>query len=129
MPLRTHWRPASCEEAGCVQYRHGWVSTFDLSTDLGMKQYDYCRQDKTRSWSMQRASLTLVKFVYPPGQPCFRKTEHRVPLERPGRFYVAGGDFRGNPRGVPARAHRNANDWCEDFAEHQDRIATAIQKG
>jgi hypothetical protein len=129
MPLATHWRPSTCEEAGCEHYRHGWVSTFDLATDLGVKQHDYCKADRTRSFHIQRAGLTLVKFVYKPGNRCFRSGDHRLPLERPARFTVRGGDFRGNPRGVPARVHSSATDWCEDFAEHQDRIAAAIQKG
>lgn len=129
MPVRTHWRQATCEEAGCEAYRHGWVSTFDLSTDLGQAQYEHCKNDRERSFSMQRASLTLAKFIYPPGNRCFRSGDHRVPLERPARFYVAGGDFRGNPRRVPVRVHSRAEDWVEDFSAHQDRIATAIQRG
>lgn len=127
MPLPTHWRPATCEEVDCEAYRYGWVSTFDLSTDLGQKQYDYCRQDKTRSCSMQRASLTLVKFVYPPGNRCFRAGDHRLPMERPAVFTVRGGDWRGVT--TSARVHKRAEDWIEDFAEHQDRLATQLERG
>lgn len=129
MPLRTHWRPATCEEVGCAAYRSGWVSTFDLSTELGQKQYAYCKDDRSRSFSMQQASMTLVKLVYKPGNKCFQASDHKLPLGRPGRFYVAEGDFRGNPRNIPVRVHRSADNWVEDFSEHQDKIATAIQKG
>lgn len=129
MPLRTHWRQVSCEEIGCEAYLHGWVSTFDVSTELGQRQFAFCRMDRTRSYSLQRPSVSLVKLVYAPGNTCFRRDEHRVPLQRPARFYVAGGDFRGNPRGIPLRVHQRAEDWCEDFAEHQDRLSAAIERG
>jgi hypothetical protein len=129
MPLKTHWRPATCEETGCDAYRRGWVSTFDLSTDLGKRQFDYCKADKTRSFSIQRPAANLVKFVYAPGNCCFKAGDHRLPLERPARLYVAEGDWRGNPRGVPARVHQRPQDWVDDFANHQDRLAAAVQKG
>jgi hypothetical protein len=128
-PVRTHWRPATCEEAGCAAFSNGWVSTFDLATELGRKQYDYCSHDKTRSFTEQRDGTTLVRLTYGPGNKCFQHGDHKVPLERPARFYVAEGDFRGNPRGIPVRVHRRAEDWCEDFAEHQDAINTAIERG
>lgn len=129
MPLRTHWRRATCEEVGCEAYRNGWVSTFDVATELGQRQYAYCKEDRSRSFSVQRPMLTLVKFVYPPGSRCFRSDEHRLPLDRPARFYVAEGDFRGNPRGIPVRVHARADDWVEDFSLHQQRLADAIEKG
>lgn len=127
MPLSTHWRAATCEEVGCEAYRKGWVSTFDLSTDLGTKQYEHCKADKSRSWSMQRATLTLVKFVYKPGNRCFRSGDHRMPLERPALFTVRGGDWRAATTSV--RTHVRAEDWVEDFSIHQDRLATAIERG
>lgn len=129
MPLRTHWRPASCEEADCEAYRHGWVSTFDLATELGQHQAAYCLADKERSFSMQRPTATMIKFIYKPGNRCFRSGDHKVPLERPARFYVQGGDWRGNPMGTATRVHTRPEHWVEDFSEHQDRLATAIKKG
>lgn len=129
MPRATHWRPASCEESGCEAYTHGWASTFDLNTELGRKQAHYVRHDRSRRHSEQDVGAGLVKFVFGPGQPCFRFREHQVPLERPAIFSVRGGDWRGNPTGVPARVHTRAEDWVEDFALHQDRLATALEKG
>lgn len=129
MPVKTHWRPATCEEAGCEAYLFGWVSTFDLSTDLGQRQIAFCRADKTRSFSTQQPDENLVKFVYAPGNRCFQSAGHRVPLERPARFYVAGGDYRGNPRGIPTRVLQRPEDWVDDFANHQGRLAAAIEKG
>lgn len=129
LPLPTHWRNATCDEVDCEAYRGGWVTTVDLSTDLGQKQADYIRHDRSRQASEQRTGLSEAKFVYGPGQRCFAADDHRVPLDRAPRFVVAGGDWRGNPRGTPVQVHRNASEWCEDFAEHQDRLATAIRKG
>lgn len=129
MSLKTHWRAATCEEVDCAAYRFGWASTFDVSTKLGMRQFEYCKGDRARSFSMQRPALNLVKFVYAPGNRCFSAADHRVPLERPARLYVAEGDWRGNPRGTRPRVHQRAEDWAEDFAEHQGRLAAAIEKG
>lgn len=129
MPLATHWQPATCEDVQCDAYVHGWVTTVDLTTDLGQRQYDYLTHDKTRSCTRQNVTQTLVKFVYKPGNRCFRSADHRLPVGRPARFYVAGGDHRGNPLGTPVRVHKNGADWAEDFAEHQDMIASAIEKG
>lgn len=129
MPLKTHWRDATCEEADCEAYRSGWASTFDLSTVLGRKQYSFCTHDRERSYSEQRPGGTLVKLVYPPGTPCFRRSEHKVPLERPARFYVAEGDWRGNPRRTPARVHSRPEHWVEDFSAHADKIRTAVERG
>jgi hypothetical protein len=128
-PLRTHFRKGTCEEAGCEAYLYGWVSTFDLSTELGLKQYEFCKADKERGFSIQRTSLTIVKFVYKPGNRCFRSEEHRVPVGKPPRFLVVGGDWRGNPRGTPTQVHRSAEDWIDDFANHQDNLKTAIERG
>lgn len=129
MPLKTHTRPATCAEAECEHYTHGWASTFDVSTDLGQRQFAFCRTDRTRSYQLQRPGPDLVRLIYAPGNTCFRRDEHRVALDRPARFYVAGGDWRGNPMATPVRVHASAANWCEDFATHQDRIATAIERG
>lgn len=128
MPIGSHWRPATCEEVDCDAYRCGWVSTFDLSTDLGQRQYRYCSHDRTRSFTESRAG-TLVSLTYPPGMACFAAGEHKVPLGRPATFTVRDGDFRGNPRGTEIRVHTRAEDWIDDFANHQDRLATEVQKG
>lgn len=129
MPVATHWRPATCEEVDCEAYLLGWVSTFDLSTDLGKRQFEYCKADKARAFSIQRPALNLIKFVYAPGNRCFQAGDHRLPLDRPARFYVKGGDYRGNPRGVARRVYGRAEDWVDDFANHQGRLAAVIQKG
>ncbi len=126
-PLRTHWRPASCEEVDCAAYINGFVTTVDLSTDLGQKQYDYLSHDKSRSFHMQRVNMTLVKFVYGPGNRCFNGM-HRTAVGRPPRLLVVGGDWRGNPRG-DLRVHKRLEDWVDDSRNHLDKIATLVQRG
>lgn len=127
MPLASHWRPATCDEVRCEAYRTGWVTTIDTSTELGRRQHHYLSHDKTRSYSVQRVSLTLFKFVYAPGNRCFRSGDHRLPLERPAVFTVRGGDWRAAT--TQARVHARARDWVEDFSEHLDALATARQRG
>lgn len=134
MPLATHWRWVSCEDYECDPFLQGFVLTCDLSTELGQKQAHFALNDKTRSCSMQRVSETMVKFLYKPGNKCFHNIpgdplRHRLPIGRPPFYLVAGGDWRGNPRGTPTMTHRRPEDWIDDFANHQDKLATAFQRG
>lgn len=126
-PLASHWRPGTCEEYECDEFLHGFVTTVDLGTDLGQRQYYYLTHDKSRKATIQRVSERIVKFVYGPGNRCFRYSEHRVPVGRPPLLLVLGGDWRGNPRQIRTVVHRRAEDWIEDFAEHQDKIATVLK--
>lgn len=128
MPLSSHFRRGTCEEVQCEPFLNGFVATFDLATDLGQKQYAYCKEDKDRSFSMQRVGLNIVKLVYKPGTPCFKRGEHRVPIGREPFFTVTGGDWRGNPRGTGMR-HNNGENWVDDFANHQDKLKTALERG
>lgn len=128
-PLATHWRRGKCEEFGCNDFLYGFVTTVDISTELGQKQFDFITHDRERSPSMQRVSETLYKFTFQPGTPCFNRSEHRVPVGRPPLLLVMGGDWRGNPRRVPTVRHQRVEDWVEDFSIHQDKIAAAVQRG
>jgi hypothetical protein len=133
MPLATHFRPATCGEAHCPDLTYGWKTTVDESTVLGQRQAHFIRHDQTRSFTEERTPDTLTVFTFGPGQPCFINPPtgagHRVPLHRPARYLVTGGDWRGNPRGTPRRVHASAEDWVDDFANHQETIAAAIRKG
>jgi hypothetical protein len=134
MPLGTHWRPVSCEDYECDDFMHGFVLTVDTSTDLGKKQFHFVTHDKTRKMSMQRVGEYVFKFLYGPGNKCFKNVEgdprrHKLPIGRPPFFLVSGGDWRGNPRGTPTMTHRRPEDWIDDFANHQDKLATAFQRG
>lgn len=128
-PLPTHWVPATCEDIDCDAYLHGWVSTFDLSTELGQHQYWFCTHDTTRSHSEYRPGGTLVELTYPPGTTCFAAGKHQRPVGRPPVFFVRPGDWRGNPDRNATRIHTRARDWVDDFATHQDRLTAEIEKG
>lgn len=128
MPLSTHWVPATCEEFDCAAFLNGWVTTIDLSTELGQKQYHFLTHDKTRTSEQEKLPGTLVKFTFAPGNTCFSKSEHKLPLGRPASFYTRGGDWRGNPGGE-RRVHKRAEDWIEDFSENQDRLNDLIERG
>jgi hypothetical protein len=126
-PLATHWRPATCAEAECLAYLHGWQTSVDETTELGQRQAYYIRHDKTRKHTERRAETGLTVFGFEAGQACF--AQHRAPNTRPERFLVTGGDFRGNPLGTPPRVHARPDDWVEDMAESLDEIRTRHEKG
>jgi hypothetical protein len=128
-PRQTHWRKATCEEYECDGYVYGFVTTVDLSTDLGQKQYEFITHDKTRGWHMERVGTTLVKFYCGPGNRCVNWDKHRVPIGRLPFLLVAGGDFRGNPHRIPTIRHRSYDDWTDDFANHQIRLKERVERG
>lgn len=129
-PLETHWRLATCEEVDCIDFLSGFVMTVDFSTELGQKQLWYLtKEDKDRHYSMQRTGPWEVKLIYGPGNPCMKRGDHRAPLGRPPLFVVSGGDWRGNPRGTPTRRFDRAEDWIDDFANHQIGVAEAVKRG
>ena len=128
VPLATHWRPATCEEVGCVQYLNGWASLIDETSELGQRQAHYIRHDRTRRHTEERTPDGLTRFTFEAGQKCYGASSHRRRLDRVERYAVRGGDWRGNPRGE-FREHVRPEDWVEDFGEHQDRLKTVIERG
>lgn len=126
-PKETHTVPATCEEVECDQYAKGWMMKLDLGTDLGQKQAYYIKHHSGRAYEVTNQRDGLVTLTFRGGQPCFR--EHRRDIERDPLFRVKGGDKRGNPLRIPTRTHKKPEFWVEEFAENQDRIATAQQKG
>jgi hypothetical protein len=128
-PVATHYRRATCDESGCLAYRHGWATMCDERTTLGQGQAHYIRKDSGRRFTEARTELGITRFTFEPGQPCFGAAEHRVPLDRPEFYIVREGDWRGNPRGVEPRVHASADDWVDEFANHQDKLARAIEQG
>lgn len=129
-PFRSHWRRGDCEEVDCADFLNGFVTTIDFSTELGQKQLHYLtKEDRDRRYHMQRTGPYEVKLIYGPGNPCFKRGSHRVPLERPPFYYVSGGDWRGNPRQTKRYLHKRPEDWVDDFATHQIEIAEAVSRG
>lgn len=124
-PLATHFRPATCQEVDCANYAKGWLTRLDTADPKQAGLANDIRMKLGRKFmAVERG--TVVEFTFPPGQQCF--AQHRVPLDRPEFFVVRDGDWRGNPRGT-APVQRNAADWQDDFANHQDRLKTALEAG
>lgn len=118
MPVQTHFRPATCEEYGCETFLGGWVTMLSVAqTDL----IDALRRSG-RPYTEKRGENGMIEFRFEPGTPCFKQSTHRVSLERDPVLIVRDGDWRGNPTGW-ARRHASMNDWIEDFALHQQRVA------
>ena len=124
-PLRTHWRPGTCEEADCGAWREGWVTSADLTTTEGQRIAHFITHDKTRRWTLQKVTATYVKFIFGPGQRCF--TPHQVRSARPPRWLVRDGDFR-TPQ-APAREHKRPEFWVEDQQETIARVEAIRQRG
>jgi hypothetical protein len=123
-PLATHWRDATCAEVDCAHYLGGWqVRVEGLPPELL-----HTARTSGRRFRELRAAEGETYLVFEAGQPCFRASAHRLPLDRPEFYFVRGGDWRGNPR-REGRQHANAADWVDDFANHQDKLATEAQKG
>jgi hypothetical protein len=123
-PLKTHWKKATCEQVDCEAYIYGWVTSVDVSSDLGREQADYIRRHSGRSFTETNPGV----FQFKAGQTCFRAADHRLKLEREPLFVVRHGDYRGNPDGWKIQ-HDNGANWQEDFAEHQDIITARIERG
>lgn len=123
-PRATHTRKATCAEVNCQHQREGWVTRVDVGTELGARQANYIRLHSGRHFSVAEAG-TLVTFTFTAGQTCF--AEHRVPIDRPAFYVVRGGDWRANTGLI--RRHLRGEDWVDDFATHQDKLATEINKG
>lgn len=124
-PRATHYRKGTCEEAECQQYRNGWITRIDEVTDLGARQARYIRKQSGRKFTEARSPVGLTTFSFPAGQSCFK--EHQVPLERDPLYVVKQGDYRAYS-GTPM-LHKRPDDWVDDFANHQDKIKTAIERG
>lgn len=126
-PKETHTVPATCEDVECDHYARGWQMKIDLGTDLGQKQAYYIKHHSGRAYKVIDLMDGLATYEFRSGQKCF--TEHRQKIERDPVFRVKGGDKRGNPLRVPTRTHKKPEFWVEEFAENQDRLATAQEKG
>lgn len=127
-PRATHLRDATCDEVDCPNYLIGWKTVVDERTDLGAQQAYYIRNQSGRHFKEDRnESPGLTTFYFEAGQICFAR--HEVKVGKPELYIVKGGDWRGNPAGIEPRKHANPADWVDDFANHQDKLATELSKG
>lgn len=121
-PKATHWRPATCAQFRCRAHLTGWTSRFAADDPRVL----YVRHGSGRRFVETRDPTGWVVFRFEPGQTCFRQHEHRLPLEREPVHRVLHGDYRG---AVLLRTHTRGADWVDEFANHQDRIATIHSRG
>lgn len=124
-PLATHWRPATCAQVGCLNYENGWrIRVEGLSAELL-----HAAKTSGRKFIEQRVAADQTWLVFEAGQPCFQAAQHKLAVGKPELYIVRGGDWRGNPRGIPARLHQRPEDWVEDLHEHTDKLANARKEG
>lgn len=123
-------RPATCAEVKCRAYLNGWSTVIDETTDLGRGQAYYLRKNSGRMFAEESWGPQHTVFKFTPGQTCFAASQHRVPrVDVPEIYVVRDGDWRGNPRGTPARRHVRGSDWVDDFANHQNNLAARLKRG
>lgn len=111
-----------CERVGCPQWRHGWDSVIDESTQLGREQAEWIRTQSRRTFREQKTAVGLTVFRFESGQRCF--AEHST---MPEKYVVRGGDYRGVVG--PVRVHAHAADWVEQVQEHMGRLLDERAKG
>lgn len=133
-PVGTHFRPATCEEAGCPNYLNGWkVIVLDETDPIWAMRVEYFRNKLDprcdRRYREHRDEHNNLVFVFEAGQPCFDFTSHRIRIEREPLYVVRQGDARGNPDPHSVLVHADAADWTDDFGEHQERLATRQAQG
>lgn len=122
-PIATHTRPASCEEVGCLNFHNGWETRVPVDSEL-----DGLVRASGRGWRSVVTEGGVNIYTFGPGTECFNSSSHRVPLDRPQLFVVRDGDWRGNDTGRVFK-HDKPEHWVEDFANHQQKIADARNKG
>lgn len=123
-PSKTHMRRAKCSEVNCEHYLNGWqVRVEGLPPELL-----HAAKTSGRKYVPHYIAEGETYLIFEAGQACFKALEHQVPTGRPSLFYVGRGDFRlFSVR--RAKRHENADDWRDDFANHQDRIKTLVERG
>lgn len=124
-PTGTHTRAVTCQQVDCVRMRNGWRARMDLTTVAGVRDANWIRMKSGRAFTFTQHG-PIVTFNFPAGQRCFEK--HRALLGRDPLLRVAGGDWRGNPRGTQTQV-MSPSSWIDSFGEHQARLHDAQQRG
>jgi hypothetical protein len=133
-PLATHFRPATCAEVDCPHYLNGWgvrIGALPPETQAEVRAATYEVEGRTYRYAYVEQEMTPGEpwLLFKPGQPCFKARTHLTRMDRTPLYLVRDGDWRGNPRGTRARLHQRPDNWVEDFAEHQQKLADEIEKG
>lgn len=121
-PWATHWRPASCEEVGCLNFHNGWMIAITGLDDGDMWQLEHCGRRYRRAEVEGHGPV----YVYEPGQPCFLASQHRLRLDRPELFVVRRGDWRTSAREASAAGQltkfSGADAWADHLHGHLEKI-------
>jgi hypothetical protein len=122
-PVSTHFRPATCEDIGCLAYHHGWtLDTAGLPAELV-----HDAKTSGRSYTTTRAEDTGAEvLVFAAGQPCFKAAAHRVRVDRPEIFVSRNGDWRGNPDGPSATPtqYSGPDSWADALHTQLERCTS-----
>lgn len=110
-----------CEKVGCRQWRNGWESVIDESTELGRRQAEFIRGSR-RTFREQLNGAGLTVFRFESGQRCF--DDHQT---MPEKYVVRGGDYRAVVGKV--RVHARASDWVEHVQQHMGLLLDERDKG
>lgn len=123
-PKQTHSRPATCEEVGCEQFLHGWVTRLPLGSPL----CEYIASGGHGRRFMETTGLDTPEreFVFPAGQRCFKSTQHVIALDREPVATIRGGDWRARTTETRTVA---IPEWLERFQANQSRIAETHKRG
>lgn len=111
---------ATCQEVGCLNYRHGWLMMFDERIEKGRAGAGLIRGRRHgRTFQEQSAATAegLTVFRFDAWQRCF--ANHRTRKEL---FVVQSG--LGSPR-----LHSRPLDWAEHMNETLDRSYTSRARG
>lgn len=130
VPLRTHWRGATCAEVDCRSYQNGWATRVLPGSDdeaLLLRAADGAVDGHRRRYVTQPDGDGFVRYVFYAEQPCFAAGSHRVRADRPEIYTVRGGDWRAATSDV--RTFDRHDQWVDHFATNQDRVKTAQERG
>jgi hypothetical protein len=139
-PRDTHWRPATCAEVECDRYVYGFDVRIDESDLLpmgGAERAAWIRTQAklpggkryTEEW---REPNGITVFKFPPGLIAWgaEHEDHRVRIDRPELFVAS--HINDSGRRVVQRhdgAEAGAVNWVDQFATHQDELASEHAKG
>jgi hypothetical protein len=123
-PKSTHSRPATCAEVECEAHLKGWVTRLPVNSPM-------CDWITSKTHGRHFTETTALgtgerEFMFPPGQQCFRSSQHVTEVGREPFAIIRGGDWRARTSepmivGLP--------EWVERFAENQQKIKDTHDRG
>ena len=108
-PPSTHFRAATCAEVDCTHYLGGWQT---ILADNDKDNAAWIRNYSGLQFTESRSDGT-VTFTFAPGQPCFRRNEHRTSLDRPSIFTVNNGQ---------GFSRREPEQWVDEMGEQLHKL-------